>query len=298
MADLDIPDLPAAAQVAHLFPALGGQSLLSIGQLCDAGCEANFTARTVSILLGPKLILTSQRDPITRLWTVNTVTPTPHDPEQALLVNHTTKPAELVAFAHAALFSPALSMLQTALDKGFITHLPGLTPATLRPHPPQSVATIKGHLDQHHQNLRPTTKPPTELPLLSVDPATADADTDAATTASDAFPATDFPSEHTNFCYAACMPTDTTGQIFTDQRGRFILPASTGNTQLFILYDYGINSIQSEPMPSKSGTTILAAYKAVHNQLVCAGLHPKLQRLDNEFSAALKEFLRDEHIDF
>jgi hypothetical protein len=91
--------------------------------------------------------------------------------EHALLVNNTTKPAELVAFAHTALFSPSLSTLQTALDKGFLTNLPGLTPATLRRHPPQSIATIKGHLDQRRKNLRPTPKPPVELPLLSVFPA-------------------------------------------------------------------------------------------------------------------------------
>jgi hypothetical protein len=107
--------------------------------------------------------------------------------EQALLVNHMTKPTKLIAFAHAALFPPLLLTLQTALDKGFITHLPGLTTATLRRHPPQSVATIKVHLDQRHQNLRPTPKPPTALPLLSVDPATASAN--ANTNASDAFPA-------------------------------------------------------------------------------------------------------------
>jgi hypothetical protein len=49
MADLDLPSLPPAARVAHLFPALKGQSLLSVGQLCDAGCDAHFTATTVTI---------------------------------------------------------------------------------------------------------------------------------------------------------------------------------------------------------------------------------------------------------
>ncbi len=34
--------------------------------------------------------------------------------------------AELVAFAHATLFSPMLQTLEQALNKGFLTNFPGL----------------------------------------------------------------------------------------------------------------------------------------------------------------------------
>jgi hypothetical protein len=37
---LDIPALPLAARVAHIFPKLTSASLLSIGLLCDHGCTA------------------------------------------------------------------------------------------------------------------------------------------------------------------------------------------------------------------------------------------------------------------
>jgi hypothetical protein len=70
----------------------------------------------------------------------------------ALAVNDTKKPAEIVAFAHAALFSPSLSTLQKALDRNYVVGFPGLTAQTLRRHPPRSIATIKGHLDQSRQN--------------------------------------------------------------------------------------------------------------------------------------------------
>ena len=46
---LPLPTLPPAATKAHLFPALGKTSLISIGQLCDHGCEATFTKNTVTI---------------------------------------------------------------------------------------------------------------------------------------------------------------------------------------------------------------------------------------------------------
>jgi hypothetical protein len=44
--------------------------------------------------------------------------------------------SELVEYAHAALFSPALSTLEKALQKGYARNLPGLTAKTLRPQPP------------------------------------------------------------------------------------------------------------------------------------------------------------------
>jgi hypothetical protein len=55
-------------------------------------------------------------------------------------------PEELVAFAHAALFSPAPSTLAIALKKGFVHNFPGLTEKTLTKYPLRSYAMVKGHL--------------------------------------------------------------------------------------------------------------------------------------------------------
>ena len=47
-AELSLPQIPTAARIAHLFPALGNTSLLSIGQLCDAGVErSRITTREI-----------------------------------------------------------------------------------------------------------------------------------------------------------------------------------------------------------------------------------------------------------
>jgi hypothetical protein len=51
-------------------------------------------------------------------------------------------------YSHATLFSPAISTLEQALTRGYIRNFPGLTAKTLQRHPPRSVATAKGHLDQ------------------------------------------------------------------------------------------------------------------------------------------------------
>ena len=47
--ELSIPKLPPEAQIVHLFPNLASDSLLSVGQLCEAECQALFTATNICI---------------------------------------------------------------------------------------------------------------------------------------------------------------------------------------------------------------------------------------------------------
>ena len=51
-------------------------------------------------------------------------------------------------------------------------------------------------------------------------------------------------------------------------------------------------------MKTKSATAILNAYKTSLAILIAAGLRPRLQRLDNECSAILKQHMRDEQVGF
>jgi hypothetical protein len=65
-ADLDIPELNAAASEAHVFPGMAHHSLLSFGQLCDEGYMVTFKQDTVTIcnsessklLSGPRYVTT------------------------------------------------------------------------------------------------------------------------------------------------------------------------------------------------------------------------------------------------
>ena len=67
---------------------------------------------------------------------------------------------------------------------------------------------------------------------------------------------------------------------------------------MFVLYDYNSNAILVEPLPNRSSASILAAYTALLDRLHKAGIHPKLQRLDNEASQALKDYITTQEIDF
>jgi hypothetical protein len=292
--DLQLPNLPPAASNAHLFPALGDTSLLSIGQLCNAGCTATFTSDVVTIHCdGHRSIDTNH------LWQVNLPLnnfPTPvHQAATALQGN----PSQLVAFLHATLFSPSLTTLATALRNNLLPNIPGLTTQLLYQYPPHSIATAKGHLDQVQKNLRSTKpkpkskpSPPTDKALATTMPPLDLYDKDE----SNLFPPAAPPGLPTDHCYAPVM--ESTGQIFTDQTGRFIPPSSQGNTQLLILYAYNVDYIHAKPMKSKTANAILNAYKAAHGTLVAAGLKPRLQYLNNEASSALKSFLHSSDINF
>jgi len=148
-AELNIPGLPLATRHGHVVPHLATQPLLSIGQLCDARCDVAFTASMVTISHNNSVVLQGQCTTKSKLWELN-ICPPPTASTNAALGTAST--ADLVAFAHAALFSPALSTLEEALCQGHLPEFAGLTLASLQKHPPLSDATIKGHLDQTQMN--------------------------------------------------------------------------------------------------------------------------------------------------
>jgi hypothetical protein len=197
--------------------------------------------------------------------------------------------AELVAYSHATLFSPALSTLEHALKKGYVRNFPGLTAKTLRRHPPQSVATAKGHLDQTRKKLR-STKPRVPKVNTSSDSA------HPPTSTEDEFPD---HAEKTHHCHVAVHSLDEpTGKIYEDQTGKIPCTSASGNNYVMVVYDYDSNAILLEPIRNRKGPTLVEAHTKLHQRLTNAGLRTKFIMLDNEFSNALKSFLTAEEVAF
>ena len=133
----------------------------------------------VTITLLDSTVMKGFRSPTTRLWNLQLPTPVAPLSGSALAAQHSATPAELVAFAHASLFSPALSTLSTALTNGYVKDFPGLTAKLLRKHPPRSVAMVKGHLDQSRKNLRWTGRD-NSLPVSGTKSVAPDSDLDSS----------------------------------------------------------------------------------------------------------------------
>ena len=269
-------------------------SLLSIGQLCDDGCVATFDKDSVVIAKDNTVILQGKRDPSTKLWMVDlncspTMSPLPGPnviqcAANAAIAQETVP--ERAAFLHWCAGSPQLSTWCKAIDAGFYRSWPGLTSKLARKHMPQSTPMIKGHLDQQRKNIR-STKPKRSMATPKSLPGVDETEQDL------------HPAQHqqrTNYVFADCH--DITGQIFSDQPGRFLVSSISGHQCIMVVYDYDSNSILAEPMKSRSGTEMRRAHQTIFEYLSKRGFRPKLQRLDNEVSRELKEFMEEKDVDF
>jgi hypothetical protein len=203
-----------------------------------------------------------------------------------------TKAADLVKFSHAALFSPTTSTLSKALEKDFVSNFPGLTLSSLKKYTPNSIATHKGHLDQSRANQRSTKKH--KHKSKSKQPQVTHLTPEEE---EDHFPLPLPQGTQTHNIYPLLLEIPS-GQIHTDQTGKFPVQSSTGNNYLLVLYAYDPNYIHAEPLKNRTAGEILAAYQRAHANLVQAGLRPRLQRLDNECSQILKDYLHEQNVEF
>jgi hypothetical protein len=154
---------------------------------------------------------------------------------------------------------------------------PGLTVAQVRKYLPVSVPMHLGHMDQTRANQQSTHTPC---------PPVFDTDQDTKPT-----PCPD----RTDHVFVALH--EVTGKVFSDQTGRFPLTSNAGQNYLLLAYGFDSNYIHAEPIKSRSGPDILHAYQTAHALFTSRGLRPKLQRLDNEASNALLQFMASQHID-
>jgi hypothetical protein len=266
-ADLDIPELNAAASKAHVCPGIDNHSLLSLGQLCDEGYIVTFKHSVVTIWNPDNCqILSGPRDLNTSLWRINLKQTNSNIPEPiANNVYELRNIGALFHYLHKALFSPTKSAMLQAVKDGHLITWPGLTEDAINKHLKLTPATAMGHMNQRRQNIRSTSKEPiTKKPTP---------DTDLGT--------------KTHLVYALVIDQ---GQLYTDLTGKFTVRSSRGNSYVMVCYVYDYNYVKFIPMKSRSASEWVKAYDTVHQELTVKRFKPKLQTLDNEASAALKTF--------
>ena len=150
-ADLIIPTLPNTACHAHIFSQLHNKSLISIGQLCDAGCTAIFSVHDVVIMYKGNKILSGYRDHSTRLWILYSPvsSSSSHSCSPTTTIFHNANYAAntmlshlptLAKFYHRACFRPTTSTFTKAIKSIFSHHgqasPPISSPLTFSNHPP------------------------------------------------------------------------------------------------------------------------------------------------------------------
>jgi hypothetical protein len=159
-AELNIPELNAAASVAHVFPGMADHSLISVGQLCKEGYIVTFKNASVTICNPREFqILSGARDLTTGLWRIN-LRKDNQQLQQPVENNvyELRNTGALVHYLHKALFSPTKSALLQAVKKGHLVTWPGLTEEAINKHLRLTPATAMGHMNQRHHNIRSTLK--------------------------------------------------------------------------------------------------------------------------------------------
>jgi hypothetical protein len=159
IAELNYPNLPERARRVYVVPELAGRTLISVGQLCDAGCTVQFEAEKCRIQYKGETVLYGTRSNGNTLWQLeqpimNAIV----QMHEAAAAIHNNTAAEITRFMHATMGYPTIATLKRAIMKGFLEGFPGLTLKWLKDYPPISEATIMGHLKQKRKNVRSTKK--------------------------------------------------------------------------------------------------------------------------------------------
>jgi hypothetical protein len=272
-ANLDIPELNAAASKSHVFPGMAHHSLLSVGQLYDEGYIITFQKDTVTICNSESSkLLSGPRDETTGLWRINLKPTNNHIPDPiANNVYELRNTGALVHYLHKALFSPMKAAMLQATKDGHRITWPGLTEDAINKHLKLTQATAMCHMNQRRQSIRSTSKVSTEKHQPP--------DTDLGT--------------KTHLVYAVVVDQ---GQLYTDLTGKFPVRSSKGNYYVMLCYIYDCNYIKVIPIKSRSASEWVKAYDSIHQELTVKCFKPKLQTLDNEAPTALKNFLTVKNI--
>jgi hypothetical protein len=287
-ATLTLPGLPPAATQAHIFPHMD-KSLVAAGPLCDAGCTI-FLHQHGGTIQGPNMAPIIVERQHNGLWTIASPNPTitPGATANAAIhpSNHNT-PADLVAFYHAALWSPTLATLKAAMQKQYLPPLPGLSLTTLKKYPPSLEATVMGHLDNRRKNTQSTKRPPHRE---ATSPAALMAEQE------DFYPPSEAPNTRTHLCYIAA--SEPKHIVYSDQTGRLPYASTMGNQYVLVAYDHDSNFIFMRPIKSRKSQHLLEAIQDIYKILARSGFQPKFHRLDNECPQEVKDYFTDNGVQY
>jgi len=249
------------------------RSLISTADYCNNGCTAVFTATSATIThdASGEIISQSYKEPHDRLWPFGLPTIQTHN-----VVRHEIN-ADFVAYSSASFFSPPDTSLANALKLGWLGNFPRLTARMLTANKPNSLSTAKGHLQQTRQrNYRSTHPAPSQRVVDHNSTPQPDPESDV----SDNNLVFTKISRRADFLNSSDMP------------GRFTHVSHRGYEYVLISVYRGY--IHAEPLKSRQGAELISAYRATYSFFKYLGHTPHFQMLDNEDSAKLQTFFRDE----
>ena len=270
-----LPNLPIPL-TAYIFQDKDlSLSLLSVSDLCKAGCVVHFTDNKFIATYNKCIVVDEDKSQRDTLWhiTLPTVLISARASAaqyHAIPTNSSTNNS-FVRFMHAAFGSPAISPFAHAIRHKFMPSLPRLTSELLAANPPHTISTALGHLDQIRR-------------FVAVSPDTEDATLETAAPIPD--------SSINNHAYVHVFVLTET--MHSDLTGKF--PVTSFSEMQYIIISVLDGYVHVEAMKSRHHLEYIAAYKRTINFFSKLGRKPIFQRLDNQTSTALELFARSNGI--
>ena len=234
-----------------MCPSNNNTSLISLGKLCDDGCEARINKTVCKVCKEDKTILTAPRCSNTGMCVMDINHPNPPCIVNASLANKQHKLVNIqdfvdidrTKFLHASIGGLPLSTVKQAIKAGYLQSWPGLTEKSIcKLQEPDH--TILGHMDHVRKN-----KLSTKVKEISEWDLTLE---------------THLPTKSHYFLHKIVDIRDT---IYTDQTGKFTCTSKRGNNYLFITYAYDANAILVRPLKSIKGKELVDKLSEVHEYL-------------------------------
>ena len=176
---------------------------------------------------------------------------------------------------HASLGSPVYSTFLRAIRAGYLSSWPRLTTSIVLAHPPHTIATAKGHLNQLRQGLDSTK---TNSVSSTID--------------EDDSPELPLTAESANHAYVKLVRLPHT--VSSDLTGKFPVQADSGAQYILISEMDGY--IHAEPLASRHHTAYISSFTRTIAFFTALGRIPFFLRLDNETSAPLDAFMKRQSI--
>ena len=297
--ELDIPQLPPAARKGHIIPGMKGHSLISLVQLCNAGCQIAITREALIVYYQGQEIMRGLKCNRTGLWLLPLTTKPLQQPistdaptNVAANVYQTSSRAEWIQYLHQACFSPNVDTWCKAIDNDQFMGWPGLTSKAVRKYLPPSTATAKGHMARNRKNVRSTTKPPRKVGKRVLIEAANSMEINLSND-EDFNPAAE-PNAQCDIYIGATIGDTFDDVIYSDQTGRFPVRSFAGNEYVFTAYVYGPNAILARAMRNRSDEEMIRVFKEVYEYLESKGFKPKFHVTDNECSQRIKRYLQSQ----
>lgn len=136
----DIPGLPSSETKGHVIPGMQGYSLISLINLCDAGCYFMVTNNELAIWYKSQKVLHRQWCPKSALWflpfmhwaqSFNITRNISNDTLYVANIYHTSRRADWLQYLYQACFSPPVNTWCKAVDNDQVISWSGLTSSSV-----------------------------------------------------------------------------------------------------------------------------------------------------------------------